>query len=67
MNVPESYADLNPYVFEGTYLNMELEIPSDGYGLDFAKVTKRLRDKNGPLIGRSHNNLILDTIMNEVE
>ena len=54
-------------VFDDTYLNMELSIPRDGDGPDFAKVTKRLRDKDGLTIGRSHNNPILHTIMYEVE
>jgi hypothetical protein len=34
-------------VFDDTYVNMELAIPRDGDGPEFAKVTKRLRDKNG--------------------
>ena len=48
-------------VFDDTYLNMKLEIRRDGDGPEFAKVTKRLRDKDGLPIGRSHNNPILDT------
>ena len=54
-------------MFDGTYLITELEIPRDGDGTDFDKVTKRLRDKNGLTIGRAHNNPILGTIMYEVE
>ena len=46
---------------------MELAIPRDGDGPDFAKVTKGLREKDGLPIGRSHNNPILDTIMYEVD
>ena len=65
MNVPEGDADFTQDVFDDTYLNMDLEIPRDGDGPDFAKVTKRLRDKDA--IGRSHNNPILDTRMYEVE
>ena len=63
--MPEGDTDLTPYVFDDTYLKMELAIPRDGYGTDFSKVTKRLRDKDA--IGRSHNNPILDTRMYEVE
>ena len=54
-------------MFEDKYLNMELAIPRDGDGPDFAKMTKRLRDKDMLTIGRSHNNPILDTRMYEVE
>ena len=46
---------------------MELVIPIDGYGPDFAKLTRRLRDKDGISIGRAHNNPILDTRIYEVE
>ena len=46
---------------------MELAIPIDGGRTDFAKVAKRLRDKDGLIIVRAHNNPILDTIMYKVE
>ena len=49
------------------YLNMELAIPRYGYEPEISKVTKRLRDKDGLLIGRDRNNPILDTIMYEEE
>ena len=65
-NMPEADANFKPDVCEETYLNMDLVIPRDGDGPDFAKVTKRLRDKDGPPIDRSHNNPILDTRMYEV-
>jgi hypothetical protein len=54
-------------VFDDTYLNMELAIPRDSDGPEFARITKRLKDKDGLSIGRANNNLILDTIMYEVE
>ena len=49
--------------FDDTYFNMELDIQRYGDGLDFTKVTKCLRDKDGLPIGRAHNNPILDTII----
>ena len=54
-------------VFDDMYFNMDLEIPRDWDGPDFAKVMKCLRDKYGIPIGRVHNNTILDTRMYEVE
>ena len=63
----EADANFTPDVFGNTYLNMELAIPRYGDGPDFSKVTKRLRDKDGLTIDRSHNNPILDTRMYEVE
>ena len=65
--MPEADADFTPYVFDYTNLNMELVIPSDGYGPENFKVTKSLRDKDRLPIGRPHNNPILDTIMYEVD
>ena len=46
---------------------MELAIPRDGDGPNFTKVKKYLRDKDGPPIGRAHNNPILYTSIYEVE
>ena len=65
--MPEAYANLTPDLFNDTYLNMELAIPIDGYGSEFSKVTKSLRDKDRLTIGISHNNIILDTIIYKVE
>jgi hypothetical protein len=45
---------------------MELAMPRDGDGPDFAKVTQLLRDKDGLPIGKANNNPILDTRMHEV-
>jgi hypothetical protein len=63
----EANKDFTPGVFDGTYLNMELAIPRDINGPEFARVTKRLKDKYGLPIGRANNNSILDTRMYEVE
>ncbi len=38
-----------------------------GDDLQYAKVTKRLREKDGIPIGTAHDNPILDTRMHEVE
>ena len=65
--LPEADSDFTPDVYDDTYLNMELAIARDGDGPEFAKVTKRLRDKDGLPIGRANNNPILDTRMYQVE
>jgi hypothetical protein len=66
-NVPEADKDFTPDVFDDTYLNMELAIPRTGDGPEYARVTKRLRDKDGLPIGTANDNPILDTRMYEVE
>ena len=65
--MPEADADFMPNVFDGTYLNLEVAITRDGDGPDFAKLTKRLREKDGLPIGRAHNIPILYTRMYELE
>ena len=59
--------DFTPEVMEDTYLNMELAMPRDDTGPEFAKVTKRLRDANGNPIGKANDNPLLDTRIYEVE
>ena len=59
--------EYTPEVLEDTYLNMELALPRDSEGPEFAKVTKRLRDANGIPIGTANDNLILDSRIYEVE
>ena len=54
-------------VLEDTYLNMEIALPRNGEGLEFTKVTKRLRDVNGIPISTANNNPILDTCLYEIE
>ena len=46
---------------------MELELDRQGEGSEFARVTKRLKDKDGRPIGTASKNLILDYQMYEVE
>ena len=60
-NVPEADDDHTPEVFDDTYVNMEISLPRDWEGPQFAKVTKRLRDVNGLPIGTANDNPILDT------
>jgi hypothetical protein len=65
--ISEADKDFIPDVFHGAYLNMELAIPRDSDGPEFAQVTKHLKDKDGLPIGRANNNPILDTRMYKVE
>ena len=46
---------------------MELALDRHDDGSEFARVNKRLKDKDGRLIGIAANNPILDTSMYEVE
>ena len=46
---------------------MELALPRDDERPEFARVTKRLRDKNGIPIGTSNDNPLLDSRIYEVE
>ena len=65
--LPEADEEFTPEVFDDTYLNMELALPRSGGEVEFAKVTMRLRDKDGLPIGTADDNLILDTRIYEVE
>ena len=46
---------------------MVIALPRDSEGLEFARVTKWLRDTNDITIGTTNDNPILDTRMYEVE
>jgi hypothetical protein len=63
----DSTHDFTPDVMDDTYLNMELALPPGGGEVEFARVKKRLRDKNGLPIGTANDNPILDSRMYEVE
>ena len=65
-SIPEA-DDFTPEVLDDTYLNMELALPRDDEGPEFAKMTKRLRDANGIPIGTANDNPIFDTRVYEVE
>ena len=65
-DIPEA-DDYTPSVLEDTYFNMEIALPRDGGGPEFARVTKRLRDANGIPIGTAHDNPIMDSRVYEIE
>jgi hypothetical protein len=44
-SVPEADKDFTQDVFNDTQLNVELDIPRNGDGPEYARVMKRLRDK----------------------
>ena len=65
-NIPE--ADyFTPEKLEYTYVDVEISLPIDVEGTDFAKVMKFLWDVKGIPIGRSNENPMLDTRVYEVE
>ena len=66
-NLLEADANFTPDVFDDTYLGMELGLPRSGGEVEFARVVKRLRDKDGLPIGTANDNPILDTRVFEVE
>ena len=59
--------EATPDILNDTYLGMELALPRDGEGPEYARVTKRLRDKDGLPIGTANDNPIIDTRLYEVE
>jgi hypothetical protein len=64
--VEEADDSWTPDSYDG-YVNMELALDRGGEHPEAAKVTKRLKDKDGNPIGTEHSNPILDTRMYEVE
>jgi hypothetical protein len=66
-NIPEADDTFTPDAHGDVCINMELATPRDGDGPEFAKVVKRLKDKDGLPIGKANNNPILDTRMYEAE
>ena len=69
-NVSDEEENFTPDVFDDTYLHMEVALPrgrGDIEDVQFAKVTKRLRDAQGRPIGTAHDNPLLDTREYEVE
>ena len=68
--MPEEDESFTPDVFDDTYLRMEIALPRGGgdqEDIQFAKVTKRLHDKEGRPIGTANDNPLLDTREYEVE
>ena len=65
--IPEADDEFTPDIFEDTYLNMELALDRGGEHPEIARVTKRMKDRDGRPIGTANENPILDTRMYEVE
>jgi hypothetical protein len=65
-SLPEADAEFKPDVFDDAYLHMELALPKSGGEVEFGRVVKRLRDKDGLNIGTVNDNPILDTRVYEV-
>ncbi len=65
--VPEADVAFTPDMYNNTYLNMELALPRGGGEVEFARVVKRMRDKDGLPIGTANDNPILDSRVYEVE
>jgi hypothetical protein len=61
--IPEVDRDFTPDIYDDTYF----VVPRDVDGPEYARVTKRLRDKDGLPICVADNNPILDKRMYEVE
>ena len=66
LDIPEQ-DEYTPEVLEDTYVDMEIALPRDSDGPEFARVTKRLRDNHGLPIGIANPNAMLDTRLYEVE
>ena len=67
LDIPEADDTFTPDLMDDAYRNMEVALPRDSEGPEFARVTKRLWDANGLPIGTANDNPILDTRMYEVE
>jgi hypothetical protein len=65
--IKEADQEFTPDTFDETYLNMELALPREGGEVQFGRVVKRMRDKDGLPIGTANDNPILDSRMYEVE
>ena len=66
MEIPEA-DEFTPEVLEDTYVNMEIALPRESDGPEFARVVKRRRDNHGMPIGVQNKNPILDTRIYDVE
>ena len=65
-DIPEAGDIFDPEEFEN-YVNMELALDRHYNGPEFARVKKRLKDKDVKLIVIAADNPILDTRMYKVE
>jgi hypothetical protein len=66
-SVPETDKEFTRDFFHDTHLSTELAILKDGNGPEFARVARRLRDKDALSIGTANDSPMLDTRMYEVE
>ena len=66
-DIPEADDTFDPEYFDENYLNMELDLDRQGEGPKFARVTKRLKDKDKRTIGTASKNPILNSQMYEVQ
>ena len=66
-DIPESDDKFDPEYFDDNYLNMELDLVRQGEGPEFARVAKRLKDKDRRPIGTASKNPILDSLMYKVK
>ena len=65
-DIPEADDVFTPDIIDNTYMNMEVALPRDTEGTDFARITKSLKDANGLSIGTTIESPILDTRIYEV-
>ena len=66
-DIPEADDTFDPESFDWNYFNMELDLDRQGEGPEFARVTKRLKDKDRRPIGTASKNPILHSWMYEVD
>ena len=65
--LPEANDMFTPEIENDTYLSMELALPRGGGEVEFGRVTKRLRDKDGLPIGTANENPMLNTCIHGIE
>ena len=69
--IPDADDTFTPDIFEDTYLNKEIAIArgpgDDNDGVQFGRVTKRLRNADGKPISKAHAYPLLETREYEVE
>jgi hypothetical protein len=64
--IEEADQVFTPNTFDDTYLNMELTLQREGGEVQFGRIVKQMRDKDGLPIGTANDNPILDSRMYEV-
>ena len=66
-DIPEVDDTFDPESFNNNYLNMKVALDRQGEGPEFARVTKRLKEKDERPIGTASKNLILDSQIYKVK